>query len=44
MKAFRAIINTALLSPSLSGCISLSVFFASFGLGESEKVVDLPKR
>ncbi|MBT6210171.1 MAG: hypothetical protein HOI35_09155, partial [Woeseia sp.] len=42
MRAFRAIISAALLSLSLSGCISLSEFFASFGFGESEKVVDLP--
>lgn len=42
MKAFRAVISATLLSLSLSGCISLSEFFASFGLGESEEVVDLP--
>ena len=42
MKAFRAVISAVLLSLSLSGCVSLSEFFASFGFGESEKIVDVP--
>jgi hypothetical protein len=42
MKALRTIISAVLFSPSLSGCISLSEFFASPGFGGSKKVVDLP--
>lgn len=43
MKAFRAVINAMLLSLSLSGCVSLSEFFASFGFGTSSDTVELPE-
>lgn len=42
LKAFRATICASLLSISLSGCVSLSEFFAAFGFGNSEALVELP--
>lgn len=42
LKAVRATICATLLSVSLSGCVSLSEFFAAFGFGKSEALVELP--
>lgn len=43
MKAMRAVICAALLSLSLSGCVSLSEFFASLGFSSSDDSVELPQ-
>ena len=43
MKAIRAIVCAVLVSLSLSGCVSLSEFFASFGFGGEREVFEAPQ-
>jgi len=42
-RTLKTVASAAILSLTLSGCVSLSDFFASFGLGDSEPEIGLPK-